>query len=356
MLTVLAWPSRVNAADNTYTSRLSSSLEQYGVQVDEFSIPKALFGHYDLIHVHWPEGVLKKRGRLVGAARVVAVVSVLFVARFLRRRRVVWTVHNLEPHDLNRPHSLALLRCGLGLLVDGYIHLSHVSEPILARVVPKSVGKRRSVIPIGRYSGEFSPLNNRADTRRTYGVGQRNTLVVFAGQVAPYKGALELAQVAHASPDAELRLVIAGRSIDREYANEINELAAQDTRISFLDERLDSGGLADIMYAADLVAYPYRTILNSASILAPLETRTPVLAPAVGAISEMSDRVGRDWIRTYVQPLTDAKLSLALSMPLTSPEPDLSTLEWSEIGRATLSFYRSVLALEGDGDADEPGA
>ncbi|WP_166784328.1 glycosyltransferase [Cryobacterium gelidum] len=263
----------------------------------------------------------------------------------------MWTVHNLRPHDLDRRASLALLRVGLGFTVGGYIHLSSASAPILSKIITRSKQSLQAVIPIGRYSGEFFPSEPRETTRARHEIFGENPLVVFVGQVARYKGVLDLAQVVHASTNKELRLIIAGRCADRDYAQEIECIASADSRIQFNDERLGSTGFANLMQAADVVAYPYTSILNSASVLPPLETRTRVLAPRIGAIPEMSKTVGEDWIITYEQPLTGSAIDEALRTASLKGSPDLTALEWPKIGIDTKAFYLAVMNYQGENQA-----
>lgn len=341
-LTILSWPARSNARDNSFTQRLSDAVESAGAAVHEFSVREALRGQYDVLHVHWPEGVLKRTGPITGLARATAVIGTLFWARFVRRRPTVWTVHNLAPHDMNRPKTVALLRWGLGVGISGYIHLSTASLAPLSELIPRSRNRPQVVIPHGRYDGEFVPTESREQTRAALGAAADDLLVVYAGRVERYKGALELVEAAASSRNTQLRLALLGASSDSAYATEIRVAADADSRIIVRDERLESSDLANAIAAADLVVYPYRAILNSGSVLPPLEFDTRVLAPAVGSIPEMSARVGADWLQTYVPPLDAAMLDLALSAPRPSAAPRLGSLEWSAIAADTIEFYERL--------------
>src|SRR5690606_31079641 len=82
--------------DNPYVKQLIRAIEPHA-QVEFFSWKQALFGRYDVFHVHWPEFLLREQGRnrLLQYA--------LFLAFMLRLTLsaipVARTLHNLEPHE-----------------------------------------------------------------------------------------------------------------------------------------------------------------------------------------------------------------------------------------------------------------
>ena len=68
-------------------------------------------------------------------------------------------------------------------------------------------------------------------------------------------------------------------------------------------------------------------------------------APRHGALAELSDEIGNDWIVTYDGDLTAAILVRALerSISMRGKVAPLESLEWPLIARQTRDIYRSLI-------------
>src|SRR5687767_14718400 len=88
--------------DNPYLHGLSESLERCGVRVDDFSFSRALKERYDVLHIHWPDLHLQARSSLRTVAKH-ARLALLFALLRWRKSRIVWTMHNLKPHERHLP-------------------------------------------------------------------------------------------------------------------------------------------------------------------------------------------------------------------------------------------------------------
>jgi beta-1,4-mannosyltransferase len=99
--------------------------------------------------------------------------------------------------------------------------------------------------------------------------------------------------------------------------------------------------------AADLVVLPYTEILNSGSALLALSFDRPILVPAIGAIPELYELAGGDWVRLYEGELTPELLSDAMRWakqrsPDEFEHAPLDALDWNRLARLTLEAFRSV--------------
>ena len=113
----------------------------------------------------------------------------------------------------------------------------------------------------------------------------------------PYKGVTELLSAFAALPDADARLVIAGKALDDAYAARVTALAAADDRV-----RLDLGFVPDdelqvYLRAADVVATPFLEIFTSGSVLLAMSFGKAVIAPRRGCVAETVDERGRRAVR-----------------------------------------------------------
>jgi beta-1,4-mannosyltransferase len=99
--------------------------------------------------------------------------------------------------------------------------------------------------------------------------------------------------------------------------------------------------------AADLVALPYRNILNSGAALLALSFSRPVLVPALGAMNELAASIGAEWVNTYPGDLTPRRLGDALVWALgaqRAAEPVLDDLQWDLISRRTLAAFEQIVS------------
>src|SRR4051794_35495330 len=97
-ITVLASFSRPRPTTNPYIVMLSKALDgQDGLRLVYFNWKYALFGHFEVFHVHWPELLVagKPGLKLVGRQLLfLMVLTKLWVCRI----PVVRTLHNIRPH------------------------------------------------------------------------------------------------------------------------------------------------------------------------------------------------------------------------------------------------------------------
>jgi glycosyltransferase involved in cell wall biosynthesis len=173
---------------------------------------------------------------------------------------------------------------------------------------------------------------------------------LFLGRICPYKNVPKLIKEFKAMEEVDARLIIAGRPSSDKVAAEVTQGRAGDHRI-----RLDLGHISQekvcqYFQAADLVALPYTDILNSGTALLSLSLDRPVLVPNLGALRELAEEVGTQWVRCYDGHLTAQELSAALRWAQSATRPahaPVDHLAWPSIGNKTLEAYKTVLADKG---------
>lgn len=328
--------------DNPYTELLAASVPAR-VSVDPFTWRAAFRGRYEVLHFHWPESDLRGRLHPLRALRLLALV----VLNRARHRRLVWTVHNDRPHDgipfLSRASLAAFIAA-----VDGRIFLS--------RSHAQSAGAQATdaVVPHGDYAAVIRPHIDPSTPR------ERVRRIVLFGKLRRYKGIEALIEAFAALDPEGWSLVIVGDGADRPYLAEIQEAAAGAKHISVRAEILTDSELAHLVAGSACTVIPYRAIRNSGSALYALTCRTPVLAPAAGALIELQREVGSSWLSLYSGELTPGVLSEFLANAQGSPEggPDFSQRSWGDIGLMHADFYELLVGRRepcGDACADRLG-
>lgn len=300
-------------------------------------------GLLDIAHFHWPEFDLSRRRFPMALVRTF---QILATARALRQRgaAIVWTVHNLRPHERLHPRLESwFYRHWLGL-VDGALALSGTARDLAQERYPSLAQIPFEVTPHGHYRPTLSNTVDRAAVRDGLGYAVADHVIGFIGQIRPYKQVPELIELFRQIEDPDVRLLIAGNAGHEDLAEQVRRAAEGDRRIRLELRFLTEIELQEFTAASDLIALPYRDILNSGSAIYALSCDRPVLAPRVGSLSELQALVGSPAVTLFEPPLTPQTLRAAVPLePLAAPF-DLHALDWDVIAAQTERLYTAAIA------------
>ena len=130
--------------------------------------------------------------------------------------RIVWTAHNLLPHeqvfaDDVRARDLLLSRASAVIAL---------SESTASEV--RSLGGRNvRVIPIGPYADPYPVTVTREEARASFGFLDDDVVVSLIGRIEEYKGAEELLlAIADLPRSSRIKFLLAGYCPDRSYRDE----------------------------------------------------------------------------------------------------------------------------------------
>jgi beta-1,4-mannosyltransferase len=332
-LVVMESFTAVRPTTNPYLTQLIASLPPTA-KVLTFSWWRALRGEPDVLHVHWPEVLIRDHRVLQRLARQALFGLVLLRIRF-SRMVLVRTLHNHQPHE-SGPHLEQLLLRLCDRYTSAWIELNDFSRP------PTSAP--RSVIPHGHYRNWLAPFPKFSSIEGR---------ILYFGLIRQYKGVDELLLAFRGvSSVAELRLV--GQSKSRELTDRIAAAAAADARVSADLRYLSDEALTAEVTRAQLIVLPYRYLENSGSLLFALSLGRPVLVPSNRVTEALADEVGRAWVHTYEGPLADADIERALSATPDSDSrvpPDLSAREWPTIADAHNEVFIAACEHKSQGRA-----
>ena len=348
---ILASPAYRNREANPYNALLAESIQRAGGEVQEFSVRALLTGHWDIWHLHWPEHSFHQTGVLRAAKALLRRCLTILIAR-ATRTRIVWTVHNAQPHKLPFPRMYRALRRVLVLALGGWISLSDEARDEAVRAIPQLARRPSWVIPHGDYRSCYPPPPPREQARRELGIEPEVRVLLFFGLIRGYKNVPQLVRTFLASDDPDLRLIIAGKPVGST-GEELQALAGSDGRIRLDMEFIPAERLPSYFGSADLTVLPFQRILNSGSALLSLSLDTPVLVPALGSMRQLADWVGTPWVHLFEGQLDAGDLSDALAAATAAQgRAPLEAFAWDDIGERTLAAYSHLL----DRAPSEPGA
>lgn len=342
---IVADPAFSNRASNPYNSLLYQSLlaldpalrVQERIGLNALRTPAVL-------HLHWPEAFLHRPSALRFLLRGLRLVWQVMLSRVLGMP-LVWTVHNLMPHEQKRPRASRWFYRWFPRRCAGLIFLSEATREAFQAADPALRSIPSVVIPHGHYRPVYPGPPSRAAARAALGLVEHERIWLFVGLIRPYKNVPALIQHFVAAALPQTRLLIAGRVLDNPALQAAVEAAAQgSTAVQLRLQHLSDETLAQHIAAADLVVLPYREIANSGTAILALSLNRPVLAPARGSLVELRQWIPGDWLRLYEGELTPTVLAqaAAASAPAAAVA-DLQALDWPRIAEQTLAFYRALL-------------
>ena len=300
----------------------------------------------------WPDGLFVGRNALATWLKRRMYLAGL---RRLRHFPLVWTAHNLVGHDAadvdDRKAMVQLLidQC------DAVMVMSHTAERLLRETYRLAEHTRVAVIPHGHYINAYSNCITRAQARQAFSLKESARMVLFLGRLQPYKGAEELIDAFARVARGDDLLVLAGPARDVAYFDQVRALATAKCP-SGCEIRAVPGLIPDdllqVYYnAADVVALPFRAILNSGSALLAQSFARCVVAPAMGSLPEVLcddgffgyDPAQDDALAQTLRGVLDR--GDLLDRGLIARDYLRKNYDWGEIGKKVKQLYEQVLGV-----------
>jgi glycosyltransferase involved in cell wall biosynthesis len=281
---------------NPYQRLLHEALARRGVDVlgptrwtARWALQRA--GAVDVVHLHWIEQLLSAsphpvKGWVQAQLRAARLRTAV---RHLRRRgtRVVWTVHNLRPHEPRHPRlEEGVTRALLGEVDALIVHSAHAAARL--RQVYGGGLAPVHVVPHAGYVGVYPDCTApRDELRRALGLPPRAFVVLAFGHVRPYKNIGPLVEAFRGVHAPDMHLVIAGLPRDPRMQEAVESASRGDERIHLMLRAIDDEEVAPLHRAADAAVFAYDDVFSSGALMLALSFGLPVLAPGPSTATEL---------------------------------------------------------------------
>jgi glycosyltransferase involved in cell wall biosynthesis len=237
-----------------------------------------------VVHLHWVHGfAITGAGRLPVLRRAAqAWFAVCLVLVRLLGFRLVWTAHNVLPHDPVFADDSAARR---RLVRACDLVIAHSAHALAELGSLGAVPRRAIVVPHGPLA-----LGSAAGLRiRTPGSGGAPRRLLFFGRVLPYKGLDELVEAFAALPaDVPAVLTVAGECADPALRSRLRSAAGRSGgRVTLRLERLTDEQAAELLAVADAVVLPFRRVTTSGSAVLALCHGRPLVVPDLPALADL---------------------------------------------------------------------
>ena len=325
-ITVLESFSPPGPTTNPYLTQLLAC-GSTDISIEPFSWKQAIVGHYDVLHLHWPEFLLRGPGRLRAVLRWLGFVS-LMTRLTVTGAGLVRTLHNLEPHEPGHwPERVLIEWCERR--TTAWIRLT-------PETVPPTDAPVHTILH-GDYVTWFA-----AQAVPTTKPGH----LLYFGLIRPYKGVELLMDAFSETDDPDLRLHVVGKPHGSALTDRIHAACATDPRIGARLGYCDDAELAWEIGCAELVVLPYRQMHNSGSVLLALSLGRPVLVPLNEVNKALADEVGPGWVHTFIGVLRPDDLTSTLIQVRAgtrTESPDLSRRTWEAVGLQHREVFRESI-------------
>jgi len=282
---------------NPYQKMLYADLPEHDVAVVPVDarhvlVPRDPGGRLDryLLHLHWTSPLLQTQAGAYGAE--------LALRRFRQRvddlrgrgGRLVWTIHNVLPHECpNRAAEIQLCR-----FLASRADVVHVMDPDTARIVAplyRLPEDRTVVVPHASYVGVYPDLVSREQARRQLGLREHEIALLMLGGIRPYKGLGLLLDVFDemSRSDPRLRLLVVGKPSNVGDSARWQERCEQHPRIIAHFRHAADADLQTWYRAADLAVLPFVSVLNSGSFHLALSFDLPLVGARDGSLAAQLD-------------------------------------------------------------------
>lgn len=335
---------------NPYQTLLASGLRTAGIQVSGGSVKGNLFRlaskgtGTQIIHLHWLPRV---QHTPAGLLRLFLFYWRLLVLR-LRGVRFVWTVHNLYSHEGTNLFAERWLSRFVGAASSRVIAHSDAAKRLVGSEFDIGADKI-VVVPHGNYIGSYQNRISKCDARRQLGIAEDAVVLLFFGNIRPYKGIFELIESYQKLRAQNTCLLIAGRPLNQKIVDEILNCTRQDKSIELRFGFVPDDDVQLYMNASDVVVFPYQDVLTSGAVVLAMSFGRACIAPSIGCIPEMLDERGA----FLYNPDDPEGLSGALNRAVLNQKSLASMGEhnleraaewsWDKVAGETAQVYRSAM-------------
>lgn len=338
---------------NPYLTQLEEQLTRLGVRVGRFgqsasSTLKGLITHRPhVLHVQWLDAFFVAASVPVALGKMALFFGAVLLLKLLGCR-IVWTAHNLRDHENRNPKLDRLCTSFVVRHADAIIAHCQAAKRELVEEFAVRAPEKVVVIPHGHYCDAYPNTVSRAEARDALGVADGTTMLLFLGQIRPYKGVSALIDAFRTLDLEGAELFIVGQVRDERHLETLQRKVHGQPGIRFEPVFVPDEQMQVYLNACDAVMFPYRDILTSGAVVLAMSFGRACVAPRLGCIPEALDERGA----ILYDPDDPGAFRSALAAAV-ERKADLAGMgehnrrraeewRWDLIAKQTLAVYRGV--------------
>ncbi|MGO4230374.1 glycosyltransferase [Arthrobacter sp. YAF34] len=289
---------------NPYQSLLYKAAADYDVAtvpiIDSWSFDSLAAMRPDashvILHIHWTSFVLNGIKSYTTAKNRLNDFQNSIDSFKGRGGRIVWTLHNIIPHDSRYPDLEMKAQQILADEADVLHVLSDASADMMSSALMIDRQKLLTV-PHPNYRTTYEDYVTRNNARLEFGIGPKDRVYVLLGALKAYKGLNRLLDAFDAfcatDPSIPRTLLVGGNPDGTPEVAEFVARCRAHPNILIEDKKIANHFVQNYMRAADVGLAPYTRMLNSGAVLLYQSFDLPVIASDVPALWEdMPEEIG----------------------------------------------------------------
>lgn len=270
-----------------YTDLIIDSirLADKDIIVEPFSHYKIILQNkkYDLVWLNWyeslPSNIFKYIYEFIAKVYIIEYLK-------LRKVKIISVFHDRVPHDAKFPSISKWLLKFLLRKSDVVLVLNEASKTLVKNYVGEDNNKKIFKLPHPVYP--ISHITKQEEPSKEFNV-------LFFGYLKPYKNIEGLIELAKINP--EIRFIIAGKVINKKYANHLKVISNNLPNVNLILRRLTDSELGDFISNCKILVLPYKmnSSINSGVMFYAFSHKKNVIIPHLIAIDDFKHKNDIFW-------------------------------------------------------------
>ena len=233
----------------------------------------------DYIHFDWITSYYYRRSLWMTFLSIPLFMIQLLIVKYVFNIKLVWTLHNIQPHDLKHQKIHSFCRHFFAKQ-SSWIRI--FSEDSIGRAKQALKVKDKFVVcPEGSYVDYYKNTISINDAKQKFNITKNDFVYLYLGFIKPYKGIENLIENFNKLQIENKKLIIAGNVLNKNY---FNEIYSEDKNIQFVNRFIENDELQYFYKAADVVVLPFNKVENSGSVILAMGFKKVVVAPQMGVL------------------------------------------------------------------------
>jgi len=266
----------------------SSIQAKNGVKSRFFGIFKTVkHSSPDYLHFDWITSYYERRRLWMTLVLLPLFYAQVLYVRYFTSTKIVWTLHNIDPHNANHLWLHRWVRRFFGRQCAWIRVFSDDSVGRACTALNQSPAKFK-VIPEGPYTAVYPNDLTQQVARKKLNLAESQRVLLSLGYIKPYKGIENLIKTYAKLKPINTSLVIAGNCLDIAYKHQLEALllAHPEVDIRLMASFIPPEALQVYFNAADAVVLPFDKVENSGSAIMAMGFKKAILAPKMGVLKK----------------------------------------------------------------------
>lgn len=251
-------------------------------------VMKAYSGCAEYVHLHWVSQALRGARNRAEAEKKALEFCTLLDDIKTQNKKIIWSVHNALPHGQVFESQEVMIRNHLCDISDK-IHILTKDTPDFVSQYYTLPEEKLIYVPHPAYQDCYADFISYEEARFELGIAPDEFVFLFFGSIQNYKG---LDVLLAAFPEVrsqypQARLVIAGKPVDKQLANEIQQ-HIDGIEIKAYLKTISEREVQYLYKGTNVSVYPYKATLNSGAAMLSLQFGQHFIGPDAPGFREIS--------------------------------------------------------------------